>query len=89
VKNIETKEKPIVEACLRETHHLLTHYWGDISRIRDAKDNLVAVSVTYKIDTGGLSPVVKTRLGFSRRYTDMSEVVVDIGQQEFQFLQEI
>jgi hypothetical protein len=86
---LEAKEKPIIEECLSATHHLLTHYWGDIVRVRDAKDNIVALSMTFKIDTSGESPVVKTKLGFSRRYTDISETTVDLNQNEFFFLKDL
>ena len=89
MKAIEAKEKPIIEACLSSTANLLTHYWGDITRIRDAKDNFVSVAVTLKVDTSGDSPVVKTRLSFSRHYGDSEETTVDTAQTEFKFLKGI
>lgn len=89
MNTIEKTEKPIIEACLQSTHDLLTHYWGDVCRIRDAKDNFVSVTVTFKVDTTGDSPVVKTRIGFSRRYGDTQEVTVDTAQTEFYFLKQL
>jgi hypothetical protein len=89
MKNIESREKSIIEQILKSTHHLLTAYWGDLVRVRDAKDNIVAISMTYKIDCTGESPVVKTKMGFSRRYNDVSEEVVDIDQKEFFFLKDL
>jgi hypothetical protein len=89
LKTLEQKEKPIIEAILKETHQLLTGYWGEIVRVRDAKDNVVAVTMSYKIDNSGEKPVVKVKMGFSRRYNDVSEVVVDPDQSEFQFLQSL
>ncbi|HTD17820.1 MAG TPA: hypothetical protein VK673_21735, partial [Chthoniobacterales bacterium] len=89
MKSLEAKEKPIIEAILKETHNLLTSYWGDIVRVRDSKDNVVAISMTYKVDSSGENPVVKVKMGFSRRYHDVSEATVDIGQQEFEFLKSL
>jgi hypothetical protein len=89
MKTITEKERPIINACLEATHNLLTNYWGDIVRVRDSKDMLVAITMSYKIDCREESPVVKIKMGFSRRYSDVSEVTIDLGQTEFPFLHEV
>lgn len=86
MNTIAKKEKPIIEACLKGTANLLTHYWGDITQIRDSKDNFVSVAVSLKVDTSGDSPIVKTKLSFSKRFGDSEEITVDTAQTEFPFL---
>lgn len=85
MKTIEESEKPIIEQCLVSAHDLLTSYWGDIQRVRDARDKLVAIRISFKVDCTGLSPVVKTKMAFSRHYHDVREETVDLGQTEFHF----
>jgi hypothetical protein len=84
---IEDKEKPILETCLRDTHDLLTTYWRDITKIRDAKDAFVSVSMSFKVDCTGECPMVKTRIGFSRRFKAERETDVNLEQTVFPFLE--
>lgn len=89
MNKIELVEKPILNECLRAAHEMLTKYWGDISRVRDASDQIANVTLSYKIDCTQESPVVKTKIGFSRRYRDYFETTIDSNQTEFPFLSQL
>jgi hypothetical protein len=89
MNTINSEEYPILNQCLEDTYAMLKRYWGDIARVRDASDKLAAVTISFKIDCSGESPIVKTRLGFSRRYRDVCETVVDLGQTNLPFLKNL
>jgi hypothetical protein len=82
-------ERPIVNECLDQAHSMLTACWGEIVRVRDAQDKIVALSMSFKIDTTGQSPVVKSKLGFSRRFRAQREKTVDTEQTELPFLSDL
>lgn len=82
-------EKPILNACLRDAHDMLSSCWGEIARVRDQQDKIVALSMSFKIDTSGDQPVVKSKLGFSRRFRAARETTVDPDQTVMPFLQEV
>jgi hypothetical protein len=86
---LDINERPIVEACLSSANDLLINYWKQIKTVRDAEDGKVAIAIQFSVDVTGESPVVKTKVSFSRKYKDDCEIVVNTNQMKFDFLKEL
>jgi len=86
IKNAD-RERPIINQCIGDVHTLLTRYWNDIASVRDAKDNLIAITFSFKVDCSAEVPRVKSKMGFSRRYRAELEMDVDMAQTVFPFLE--
>jgi hypothetical protein len=83
---MKDREKPIINACLADAHEMLTSCWGEIARVRDTQDKIVTLSMSFKIDDSGDQPVIKSKLGFSRRFRATRETTVDPDQSVMPFI---
>lgn len=84
LKNKE-KELPILVECVAAARDLLGNYWNRVAEVREQNDGKLSVRITFKIDATGLNPKVKSRLGFSRNFSDERETVVNPAQTDFNF----
>lgn len=63
--------------------NLLVQNWSQIKACRDRSDEAtVSISFGAEVDASGTTPVVKAKIGYSTKYTDALEAVVDDPDQE-------
>jgi hypothetical protein len=79
-------ENPILNTCIQQAHDMLRKAWPDFAQVRDECGNKGKIGLSFNINCEGVSPVVSTKLRFSKKFEHDLESTVDLAQEEFPFI---